>query len=304
MWHNKEAQQEGQGGTLNVVFHGMWVFVPRPYGVEVIAPKVLGHAYRAGSWCAEQDLSCGEYYYLDGVRPNESNVTVSRDSNVILPGPLVKNYQSGVFCTWVLPRPRTFHSIRRMPIGPQWFTGPEQSRKYVEHLKELALVQVLCYALDERSSPSIRQLSRCGAELPWDKVLDERSQTVNLHIFAEEPVSMPGRWTDLLHPTLAFTDAAKLIDMDLSFQYPQTWEGPREVLGSGVAGIPTVQVLGLPERSASVSGLSPESGGFGTITLPFDGHGEVNCGGLFYPKIPQPVPPLEPIVDGGIVFVG
>jgi hypothetical protein len=299
MWHSKETEQERQGGTLNVVFHGMWAFVPRPYGVEVVAPKVLGHTYRAGTWCAEQDLSFGECYYLEGVRPNESNVEVSGSSNIILPGPLADDYQSGIFCTWVLPRPWAFHSVRRMPIGPQWFRGPEQSRRYVDYLRELALVQVLCYPFDEPNSISIRQLSRCGAELPWDKLFDKETRTVNLHVFAEEPMGLPGKWMNLLHPTLAFSQAAKLVDLDLGFQYPATWEGPAELPDSGVAGVPSSQVSSLPERgivvsSSPVGQLGP---GYGPV------HGDANCSGMIVVKLPIPLPdpflPVGTIIDDG-----
>jgi hypothetical protein len=169
----------------------------------------------------------------------------------------------------------------------------------VERLKELALVQVLCYSFDEPSSLSVRQLSRCGAEFRWDKYFVKETKTVNLHIFAEEPIKLSGRWMSLLHPSLAFREFVSLVGLDLGFQYPLTWEGPTELAGAGVAGVPTVQLLSQSERSAFVNSQA-SSQDTGIILFPFNQHAEGNClGGLVFLPIHHPDPvSVGTTVDG------
>src|SRR5580700_2355699 len=52
---------------LNVVFHGTFLFVVKPDGIEVLIPRVSMHAYYAGSWKAGglHALEQGGTYTLD-----------------------------------------------------------------------------------------------------------------------------------------------------------------------------------------------------------------------------------------------
>lgn len=252
---------------LNVIFHGMWVFVPRHFGIEVMAPRVPGHAYLAGAWKEEHPLHAEEFYYLEGIRPNDSRaeVLISANNNIILPHAFVKGYERDVFCTWLLPRPLEFRSIRNLPIGSYWFKGPHANLHYVENLRELALVQVLRYSLDGKASPSIGSLSGQKREVPWKP--KPRGGAINLHLFAEERKDFGSPWMNRVHPTLAFRDFTRLIDLDLEFGYPANWAASETSPHSNLGGVQDSEILSLTERG-SLPGTDPASHGpYNCVTL-------------------------------------
>jgi len=60
---------------LNVLFHGLFVFVDRPNGIEVLIPDMgADHVYRAGEWLGETTLARGSYE-LSGVSGQGANLT-------------------------------------------------------------------------------------------------------------------------------------------------------------------------------------------------------------------------------------
>jgi hypothetical protein len=83
-----------QPGTLNLIFHGLYVFTAQGTGLRVLAPRISFHSYLAGDWLGEDELASDSYSVrVPGRRTNtglsfppSDMITVAKDPATIDPG--------------------------------------------------------------------------------------------------------------------------------------------------------------------------------------------------------------------------
>jgi hypothetical protein len=107
--------------SLNVIFHGLCVFVGRKTGFEVLLPD-LGpeHVFRAGVWLAETNIKPGAEIRLEGVVPG-SAILERRKNLMVLPEKtdhFPRSASKKPFATLALPRPKQIHSLRPVVLTP------------------------------------------------------------------------------------------------------------------------------------------------------------------------------------------
>jgi hypothetical protein len=194
----KDQTSKGQGMrdlsriNLNVLLHGLFGIVVWDSSIEVLAPVVPMHQYRAGTRVptrsGKQDcarlgpLIPGTTYQLMGVRAGTRR-QFEETKNAVLPGLYAINRDSDkLHCSLLLPHPDGIFSLRRAqetPDGNGFFSGSDAIQIKTH---ELALVQILVYENVEdfeaiQLSPSVG----------WKPELNSDETAVNLHVFAEPP---------------------------------------------------------------------------------------------------------------------
>jgi hypothetical protein len=172
-------QQGSKIEALNVLFHGLWVFVCWPKYIHALAPCVPDHQYLAGARDTndESRLGVGQNYSLVGVGNRKQNPTFDPNSNSIFEDLKDIDYRV-VYCSILLPLPDDIHSlccVKREP-GKPFHVG--RSVPKIEPSK-LALVQALTY----RNLTGTFGLSPCVPDLSWD--LKPGGVFANLHLRAE-----------------------------------------------------------------------------------------------------------------------
>lgn len=199
--------------TLNVVFHGAFVFALREDFIEVLTPQTDGHAHYAGPW-KEGGLhplkklpNDGSYelkYDSDGGAHAPAAPTFDPVKSIIVNTPLAKDYQNKVQSSWKLPFPsKPIATLQRVSILAGNITGRELIPPGLVHIpEEVSTVWVFIYDL-KGSTPRVEGLPE------W--VPETGVPVVNLHVFAEET----HRWLPqraIAHPQEEFQKLTELMD--------------------------------------------------------------------------------------------
>src|SRR5215470_10185429 len=109
------AAPAAQTANVNVIFHGLFVFVLKEGYIDVLIPTVDDHSYRAGPFLAEETLMSrplSQPYALAGVTPGKANFDL--DINFFI-GDYDYDTTAGpdrVYARIVLPYPKEIVSLR------------------------------------------------------------------------------------------------------------------------------------------------------------------------------------------------
>jgi hypothetical protein len=207
--------------TLNLVFHGAFVYLIGDNGVEVLTPNTEDHAHYAGSWKEGglRKLKRDMTYQLTGVKSAANKPVFDPNQNVTIQADLAANpTPATVHSRWMLPFPKQLTTLQRITKfdqnvqpprgapqvpGTSEFAGNVNGKPYsVTFPRQLGTVQVFTFELD--GSP-------LGVSSLPEWVPDTGGPSVNLHVYAEET----HRWTPqkaLQHPGKEFEALIGLFD--------------------------------------------------------------------------------------------
>lgn len=207
---SKPGGLPGNAGTLNVILHGLYIFVVKDEITIYIPNMGTGHVYRAGNWLAEATLEMGDFT-LEGTSSDPGKKPNKRpfdpEKNIVLKGVRVANpiCCDRVYATLHLPLTDSVRSMSLLSVPPDGIGG--DSRDKVIPVKYSATVQILTY---EFSSDANLRLG----QLPWEPIFDEGF--VNLHILSE-----PDHVEEEDHVRSAFQMSMGLFSgVDLSLKKP------------------------------------------------------------------------------------
>lgn len=158
---------------LNVLFHGLFAIVVWSDHIEVLAPDVSDHVYKAGTWLHEAPLVASQTYTLTGAAPNP-RPTLDPQNH-----PTFHNWRnidnSIVWCKLTLPFPDSISALR--PVvkedSEDFFTGTQPPSGPLEMLP---FVTGLTYTVSGTVALD---------PLPWQPCWCATPQSANLHIWAE-----------------------------------------------------------------------------------------------------------------------
>lgn len=225
----KEAQ-------LNVVFHGLFSYIIWPDHVEVLAPQVDEHVYKAGSWGKEFRLREGVVYRLEGVHAEARIPDIDVRNNLVLTKISNIDHSSAkLYCSLILPMPQQMIGLRRAYPPPKQpaFQGKALSGTNPD---SIPLVQTLVYKVE--GQPNL------GKEFPWVSE-DKGSGTINLHIWAEPEIDTTGMSPS--HASQAFSHLMSLFpDLDLQLAFGASASPDKSTL---VRGLKPWEERSLVERS-------------------------------------------------------
>src|SRR5579871_6838679 len=106
------------GLQLNVVFHGLFAYIIGPNGVEVLAPQVDDHVYKAGTWGKEFPLKASVVYELQGVHGEVQPPSVDEQNNLVLKNiSNIDRSPARLFCSFMLPLPTKIVGLRTVRSG-------------------------------------------------------------------------------------------------------------------------------------------------------------------------------------------
>jgi hypothetical protein len=195
---------------LNVVFHGLFSYIVWPDHVEVLAPMVDEHIYKAGAWGKEFRLRENAVYHLEGVQVETRMPDIDVRNNIVLTN--VSNIDRSpekLFCSFILPLPQQMIGLRRAYAPPNQpaFHGAALNGPNPD---SIPLIQTFVYRVD--GWPTL------GEKFGWIPE-DSASDTINLHIWAEPEVDASGM-QQKPHAVQAFSRLMALfpdVDLHLSF---------------------------------------------------------------------------------------
>jgi hypothetical protein len=233
----------GQLPNVNVIFHGLYLFVQQRQHIDVLIPNMGdGHVYRAGAFLAEESLEARPLhrpYALTGVSGGDA--TFDNTKNVVFQNQDF-DHDAGpdkVYARIVLPYPAEIRSLRPPvdPIVPVFDPG-ELFTVY-----KPADIQVLRYfAADLTKVALFPHTGKLGA--------NPANTFVNLHIIAEEDHEIDDQARDGFDAILAL-----LPGITTSVIFDGLKIGLESDPGDLAAGYSSVELLDLAERNKSL--LSP-----------------------------------------------
>jgi hypothetical protein len=205
------AAEQTQDRQLNLVFHGLFGYVIWPDRIEVLAPDVNDHVYKAGTWGKELRLKQGTTYRLGGVVASATSPAIDRKNNLVFRTiSEIDRSPSKIFCSFSLPLPASMSGLRHAPNtkARPFFSGPASANLAID---SLPMIQTLVFHVQD-----IHQLG-FGTALSWTPQI-AKDGTVNLHIWAE-PDADPGE-PHPNHAPMAFNQLMSLfpqIQLQLEF---------------------------------------------------------------------------------------
>jgi hypothetical protein len=179
--------------SLNIIFHGLCVFVGKRGGFQVLLPD-LGpeHAFRAGVWLAETNIKPGVELSLEGVIPGNgwlpgTAILERRKNLMVLPEKSDKFPRSSAkpYATMVLPRPKAIHSLCPVVLTPgDDIVGNSQDSLYVRDDKTIwqSTIQIFNYDVSDETLLALTNHRWIPAFVKG---------VTNLHIFAEPETPQP-----------------------------------------------------------------------------------------------------------------
>lgn len=209
------AQSANENNTphnlqLNVVFHGLFAYIINHDHIEVLAPQVDEHAYKAGTWGKEFRLKETAVYQLQGIHAEKNAPPLDVRNNLVLKNiTTIDRSPAKLFCSFILPLPKQIVGLRMVQSAPQRpiFLGSAAAQ-----LKTTAvpLIQTFIYQIDD-----VRRLRLNDSG--WQPEIINQ-QVVNLHIWAEPDVEMAELSTT--HAVQGFSQLLALfpgVDLQLAF---------------------------------------------------------------------------------------
>lgn len=180
--------------SLNVIFHGLCVFVGKKTGIDVLLPD-LGpeHVFRAGVWLGETNIQPGAALTLEGVTPGTGWLKGDkgiflRDLNMmVLPENSDRFPRSSAapYATLSFPRPANIYSLRPVVLTPGVdLVGSALSSIHTRADGTIwqSTIQVLQYDVPDES-----QLTLTNHR--WIPAF--ANGVTNLHVFAEPETPQP-----------------------------------------------------------------------------------------------------------------
>jgi len=172
--------------SLNVIFHGLCVFVGKKTGIDILLPDLAPeHVFRAGVWLGETNIQPGAELTLQGVTAGDA-IFERRLNVMVLPENCDRfpRSQAKPFATLIFPRPNRIYSLRQVALKPgDDLIGP------IDYLYKLddgtilqSSVQVFQYYV-----PDENQLALTNHR--WIPAFVDG--VTNLHIFAEPETPQP-----------------------------------------------------------------------------------------------------------------
>ena len=212
---NLKALQKADGGILNVIFHGTFVFQRNKEAKQITAwvPRLDHHVYRAGNWLAETELKHGRYMLRGVETSGEGEFDPAR--NVILEPPPTVPTLEDVHAQLIFPWPKKITSLRLATIPLVDFDPPDEVEGNLDP-QHLASVQIFAY--DFRDDTLLKLTN--GKLLPtrghyWEPAfVQDNNPYINLHIFSAED--------HYEQPSLAYEDfntCVELFDYDLELKH-------------------------------------------------------------------------------------
>lgn len=186
--------------SLNVVFHGLCVFIAKPGknenpGVDILLPEVPGHVYRAGTWLGETSIDPGAELTLGGVIPGQA-IFERRKNLMLLPKkgePKENTKRSSVkpYATIHVPRPRCICSLRPVTLTLGEDLDGDFSHVDVKVFSEngkvtQSTVQVLQYTVESED-----QVALAGKPSDHRWIPAFHNGVATLHVFAEPETTQP-----------------------------------------------------------------------------------------------------------------
>jgi hypothetical protein len=199
----RKSSPKHRSGTLNVVFHGTFVYQRDTKANHITAwiPTIDQHVYRAGNWLAETELLNGNYR-LEGVA-KDGRGTFDPARNLILKRPRIKPDEGRMHAKLILPWPKTITSLRVATVARE-FLQPSDELEGNSDPQHIATVQVFTYPFEDDTKLKLAdyKLQPTGGHY-WEPVFTEDS--INLHIFSAED--------HYEQPSLAITDFGKCAEL-------------------------------------------------------------------------------------------
>lgn len=164
--------------VLNVIFHGLWVFVPRKGFIEVIAPKIPFHIYEFGEWLCEEPLPEG----LSEFKANVSAGAAGKfdfTQNLVFGSATINGNSSLRHATLKFPIPHAIISERTEPLQANHFSSPPGPTVKGERVSE---VQVFKYEVADFKNISLGAVAIDVASFKQSGIT-----FANLHFFADSP---------------------------------------------------------------------------------------------------------------------
>ena len=113
--------------VLNVIFHGMFAFVPDKTGITAVVPEFNEeHVYFAGAWRRESPLVRGRKHQLH-MTGAKAMPPLSGDEHVLIHCEKTKPNLGRSYCTLRLPFPHRIVGLQHAPAGSFRFTGQQKS---------------------------------------------------------------------------------------------------------------------------------------------------------------------------------
>lgn len=168
--------------TLNVILHGLFVVDFTDTSIDLLAPNVNDHIYKAGGFsrdniCDLKDTPCQLTTGSSFGQPSleKEGLTTINKQQVIgdIPGFSINSTKSRIHVE--LPFPAEIHPLRVLK-GSDLYAG--QHRKYIE-VRGLSLCPVLIYPCLDPTKISLSNTT-------WHPY-PNRYNTINLHFWAEPP---------------------------------------------------------------------------------------------------------------------
>lgn len=233
---------------LNVLFHGMFVIDFATDEVDVYAPNVSEHAYLAGTWMQENNLSKGQQYRLSGVvtGPRPDLASLDPKQNAIFKRQAVNASYS--FCRLTFPFPDHVTSLRlfKKIHGKNFFMGTPAPILQPSATPDIV---VFTYSRPDPTSPL-----ECKP-LNWTPVIE--GGVVNLHVWA-----LPAQAPSPQHLPQAFQQLAALMgspSLQLNPAYANV-RAPQPDLKPMVQGVNCQEELSLVERTSGAASCGKQGG--------------------------------------------
>lgn len=249
--HPAEPQCNGGDGdcvtqdTLNIIFHGLFIFVTRDDGIEVLTPQVQEHVYGGGNWYQEYRLR-EETYILS--LPKSSPKRVKRPASlqpscgfrmtdrILICSSKLDDIDpdDNTYCTFQLPFPDEIIPLGTFigdgsDLGPMLFRG--QDYDLVKHIKLLGSAYVFTYLLGKLSDT---QRSQIGLSyLPWEPKVNALG-AYNLHLFAAPTFQFETPSAAANHSAHSFANAIDLLpglDLEVKRNHKVKFQPPNPVDG-------------------------------------------------------------------------
>jgi hypothetical protein len=185
--------------NINLVFHGVFAFVLNPDGINVLSPYVPAHDYLFGCWDAFQPMGKGEMQVvgLDGCKGCRPCPDFNSDLNPTVTGFTTVNHEN-VFCSIKLGvYPNQVKVFRKYdkpqndshgnPLGRFPFGGV-----HGRGLSPSALGGPIVLVYTAKKLEALQLLDDYyHMPLHFKRVFDAKTNTLNLHFFAEGIHDLP-----------------------------------------------------------------------------------------------------------------
>ena len=207
--------------TLNVIFHGLFLFIVRDEYVEVLAPRAKEHVYGGGNWYQEYRLREDIYTLTmkrwEGAHPKRLFESCSGTNNNVILVP--SNRLQGIdpdddaYCTLQLPFPDDFSPLGTFKsgypgqlLGPSLLTGHDDD--LISKVDTLGTAHVFTYKVQKFTDkdPDKPRLSN-SRWYPEKNLLG----AYNLHFFATPTFEFETPEAAASHSVHAFQGAASLL---------------------------------------------------------------------------------------------